>query len=110
MELRPLRDVSKAKVAQDPEDHLVARRGTGKVQLSGADFEFVDKVEIAKAGDKKAPAKEITFTLPQGQAQGDQESMEVEKVAFTWPPPSPDAPIYVWLRGENSGRLTDAKY
>jgi hypothetical protein len=32
------------------------------------------------------------------------------KVALPWPPPSPHAPIYVWLRGESAGRLTDVKY
>jgi hypothetical protein len=31
-------------------------------------------------------------------------------IALPWPPPSPHAPIYVWLRGETEGRLTDAKY
>jgi hypothetical protein len=32
------------------------------------------------------------------------------EVALPWPPPSPHAPVYVWLRGESEGRLTNAKY
>jgi hypothetical protein len=32
------------------------------------------------------------------------------KVELPWPPPSPHAPIYVWLCGESAGRLTDVKY
>jgi hypothetical protein len=49
-----------------------------KVQLAGADFEFVEKLAMAKAGDKKATPKEVSFTLPKGKAQGEQESMEAE--------------------------------
>ena len=60
--------------------------GTGlvKAQLTGTDFEFVEKVAIAKAGDKKATPMDITFDLPKGKAQGDQESMETEVDTSTW--------------------------
>jgi len=78
VDVRPLGDIAKAKVAQESADHLVEGSGPVKVQLTGTDFEFVEKVAMAKAGDKKAAPKEITFTLPKGKAQGDQESMETE--------------------------------
>jgi hypothetical protein len=32
------------------------------------------------------------------------------KIELSWPPPSPSAPLYVWLRGETEGRITQAKY
>ena len=32
------------------------------------------------------------------------------KIEMPWPPPSPGAPIYIWLRGENTGRLTAIRY
>jgi hypothetical protein len=32
------------------------------------------------------------------------------KIEMPWPPPSPRAPIYIWLRGENTGRLTAMQY
>jgi hypothetical protein len=32
------------------------------------------------------------------------------KIEMPWPPPSPGAPIYIWLRGENAGRLTAIRY
>jgi len=32
------------------------------------------------------------------------------KIEMPWPPPSPRAPIYVWLRGESQGRLTAMRY
>jgi len=78
IDLRPLGDFTKAKVTQESADHLVEGTGPVRVQLTGADFEFVEKVAMAKAGDKKATSKEITFTLPKGKALGDQESMEAE--------------------------------
>jgi len=60
--------------------------GTGpvKVQLTGTDFEFVEKVAMAKAGDKKATPKEISFDLSKGKAQGDQENMETEVDTSAW--------------------------
>ena len=32
------------------------------------------------------------------------------KIALSWPPPSPHAPPYIWLRGEQAGRSTKIKY
>jgi hypothetical protein len=55
-----------------------------KVQLTGTDFEFVEKVAMAKADDKRATLREIIFDLPKGKAQGDQESMEAEVDTSEW--------------------------
>ena len=84
VDVRPLGDFTKAKVAQESADRLVEGSGAVKVQLTGADFEFVEKVAIAKAGEKKATPMEITFDLPKGKAQGDQESMETEVNTSSW--------------------------
>jgi hypothetical protein len=35
---------------------------------------------------------------------------QVLKIALPWPPPSPQAPLYIWLEGENQARVTSAKY
>lgn len=32
------------------------------------------------------------------------------KIAMPWPPPAPRAPLYVWLRGENTGRKSTVVY
>lgn len=32
------------------------------------------------------------------------------EIALPWPPPSPQAPVYVWLYGEKQGRRTNARY
>jgi len=84
VDLRPLGDVTKARVTQESADRLVAGTGTVKVQLAGTDFEFVEKVALAKAEDKKATPMEISFDLPKGKAQGDQESMETQVDTSAW--------------------------
>jgi hypothetical protein len=84
VDLRPLGSFTKVEVAQESEDHLVAGTGTVKAHLTGTDFEFVDKVAVAKAGDKKATPDEITFTLPKSVAQGDQESLEANADTSAW--------------------------
>lgn len=35
---------------------------------------------------------------------------QILKILLPWPPPSPHAPLYIWLRGEAEGRLTNVKY
>ena len=84
VDLRPLGDFAKAKVTQESADRLVEGAGLAKAQLTGTDFEFVEKVTMVKAGDKRATPKEIVFTLPKGNAQGDQESMEIELEPSAW--------------------------
>jgi hypothetical protein len=76
--LRPFADFSKAKVEADSEDRLVEGSGQVKIQLTGADFEFVSKAVIVPSGDSTAAPKELSFTLPKGNGGGDQTTMEVE--------------------------------
>lgn len=84
VDLRPFGDFSKAKVSQESADRLVEGSGMVKVQLTGTDFEFVEKVAMAKAGDKRATPKDILFELPKGKAQGDQETMEMDVDTSEW--------------------------
>jgi hypothetical protein len=102
VDLRPLADFSKAKVAQDSADRLVVGTGTIKAELTGADFEFVNKVAMVKAGDKRATPKEILFTLPKGLAQGDQESLEAEVDTSAW-----DAGSYRLILTQTNGTAHD---
>lgn len=32
------------------------------------------------------------------------------QIAVPWPPPAPQAPLYIWLRGDTRSRLTNARY
>jgi len=42
-------------------------------------------------------------------AAGDTQNQTLQ-IELPWPPPSPRAPLYVWLRGEPTGRVTEARY
>jgi hypothetical protein len=77
VDLRPLGDMSKARLTAESADKLITGSGTVPVELTGTDFEFVESISAAKAGEKKDSAKPLTFTLPKGRALGDQESLVV---------------------------------
>ena len=76
--LRPFADFSHAKLSADSEDRLVEGSGPVKIQLTGADFEFVNKAAIVPSGDSKATPKELSITLPKGNGAGEQTTVEVE--------------------------------
>ena len=76
--LRPFADFSSAKVGADSEDRLAEGTGLVKIQLTGADFEFVNKVTFLPSGDSKATPRELSITLPKGNGSGEQTTMEVE--------------------------------
>ncbi len=70
--------------------------------LTGKDLQV-----IAKTGwnsDKGYSVEGIPTPVPDG--SGDQ----TLKIAMPWPPPAPGAHVYVWLRGEDKGRVTTATY
>jgi len=83
------------------EDKLGANLYSGS--LTGIDLQIIEKT----GWDPKAgfPVQGIPTPVPGGNPQE-----QTLKVELPWPPPSPHAPIYVWLRGETTGRLTDVKY
>ncbi len=70
--------------------------------LTGQDLQMIDKTGWTP--DAGYPVQGIPTTVsgsPQEQTL---------KIEMAWPPPSPGAPIYIWLRGENTGRLTAIRY
>jgi len=76
--LHSLADFSRVAVSPDGEDRLVEGTGLVTIQLTGADFEFVNKVTIVPSGDSKAAPKELSMTLPKGNSAGEQTTLEVE--------------------------------
>lgn len=70
--------------------------------LQGQDLE-----RIAKAGWDDQTGTPVTAIPAPMDGPGDKESL---KIALPWPAPAPHAPLYVWLRGEDKGRLTSAKF
>lgn len=70
--------------------------------LTGRDLQMIEKTGWCP--DTGYPVQGIPTPVP-GSSQ--QQTLKIE---MPWPPPSPHAPVYVWLRGENTGRLTEMKY
>jgi hypothetical protein len=70
--------------------------------LTGQDLQLVQKAGWStSAGD---PVLGIPTPAP-GHPQE-----QTLKISLPWPPPSPKAPLYIWLRGENQGRRTTSQY
>jgi hypothetical protein len=78
IDVRPLNDFKAVRLLAESQDLLVARTGKVPVTLQDADFEFVTKVAIEKAGDKFASPLPVPFVLPQGVRQGPQDRMDVQ--------------------------------
>ncbi len=94
--LRPFADFSHARLSPDSEDRLVEGTGLVRVQLTGADFEFVNKVALVPsdkaAGSSPASAllkddatlkaeglpKELSFTVPKGSSTGEQTALDLD--------------------------------
>ncbi|HET7100258.1 MAG TPA: hypothetical protein VFJ52_03835, partial [Terriglobia bacterium] len=70
--------------------------------LTGQDLQMIEKTGWSP--DAGYPVQGIPTPVP-GSSQ--QQTLKIE---MPWPPPSPHAPIYIWLRGENTGRLTEMRY
>ena len=72
-----------------------------------AELEGNDLENIAKVGwDAQNGTPVDTIPAPVAGA-GNKENL---RAVIPWPAPAPHAPLYVWLRGEERGRLTSAQY
>jgi hypothetical protein len=72
-----------------------------------AAIEGHDLESIAKVGWDAQNGTPVD-AIPAPAAGG--ENKENLRVAMPWPAPAPHAPLYIWLRGEERGRLTSAQY
>jgi hypothetical protein len=70
VEVQPLGDIAAAHLTRESRDALITKTGSGRIELEGTDFEFVDSVTLH--------GKAIPFTLPKGMQQGEQRVMQVE--------------------------------
>ena len=70
--------------------------------LAGQDLQMIDKTGWGP--DTGYPVQGIP-TPVRGNPQE-----QTLKIEMPWPPPSPGAPIYIWLRGESTGRVTAMRY
>lgn len=74
----PLDNLSKARITPETQDQLCEEHGRTVIETEGADFEFVQKVAIQKAGDQFHPPAPVPFSLPQGPGHGPQERLSIE--------------------------------
>jgi len=90
IDLRPFADVSHGKLSPDSEDRLVEGAGLVEIELTGVDYEFVNKVALLPSEEVGSPAHggtasgvskggiPLTFKLPKGNGAGEQTTLEVE--------------------------------
>jgi len=69
-------DFAHAALAPGGRDKLIEGNGSVAVQLSGADFEFLEKVAIQSAARGAKPS-DVEFTLPSGKRAGPENSVTV---------------------------------
>jgi len=77
LHVRKPADFSHVQISPESRQKLIEGAGVVKAKLAGADFEFLEKAAVAKAG-AHAAAAETNFALPSGKRAGDQESVEVD--------------------------------
>lgn len=70
--------------------------------LQGQDLESI--VKVGWDAQNGTPVEAIPSPVA---GPGNKESL---RITVPWPAPAPHAPLYVWLRGEDRGRLTSAQY
>lgn len=70
--------------------------------LEGEDLEMIERVGWDSYSG--VPVNDLPIPVADG---GHQQRL---KIAVPWPSPKPHAPLYIWLRGEQTGRATTARY
>jgi hypothetical protein len=70
--------------------------------LTGRDLQLIQKAGWGTDGGE--PVQGIPTPVPGSPRE------QTLKIAIDWPPPSPKAPLYIWLRGEDRARKTNARY
>lgn len=78
VDVRSYSDFRHAHLAPGCGDELIQGSGIVTAQLAGADFEFVERAALEKAGERRPNPVPVNFVLPRGPREGDQESMEVD--------------------------------
>jgi hypothetical protein len=77
LDLRPFSNFEGVRLTPESEDLLVQDTGLVDIKLTGADFEFVHKVALAKNEASEAGARPLSFILPKGTAGGERLRMSV---------------------------------
>ncbi|MBK9165926.1 MAG: hypothetical protein IPM24_00510 [Bryobacterales bacterium] len=70
--------------------------------LEGQDLETIEKVGWDEVNGNPVASLPVPIA--------DDSQKQRLRIALHWPSPVPHAPLYVWLRGEEAGRRTTARY
>ncbi len=95
-------DLAAAKITQDSADRLIKGSVPVPVELTGADFEFVKQVAIVREGNHDATARNLTFTLPQREKNGEQLRLQTEVDTTSLTPGS-----YLLMLTQTNGAIQD---
>lgn len=74
----PAGDLKQARLSADSALRLVEESGMAPVELEGADFQFVERVRLKRAGALGAINTELEFRLPNGYRGGQQSKLQLE--------------------------------
>ena len=74
----PTGDLKQARLSADSASRLVEESGMAPVELEGADFQFVERVRLKRAGALGAMNTELEFRLPNGYRGGQQNKLQLE--------------------------------
>ena len=75
---------------------------TYAASLTGQDLQLIEKTAWSTTAGETVQG--IPTPIPGSPQQ------QTLKITMPWPPPSPKAPLYIWLRGETQARQTNARY
>jgi hypothetical protein len=76
--VEPLGSFDHARLAPESQNRLRAGSGKQVVTMEDGDFQFLDKAEIVRKGDRYATPAVVPFTLPMGQRRGRQSNLEMQ--------------------------------
>ena len=78
LRVSPLGDMKQARVTAESQLRLVESNGMIPFELEGAEFQFVEHVNLKRAGALGAANRELEFRLPVGWRAGPQTKLELE--------------------------------
>ncbi|MCC7497201.1 MAG: hypothetical protein IT160_06465 [Bryobacterales bacterium] len=74
----PLADLTTARLTPASQDQLIAGAGPVNLELTGPDFQFVEKMEIRKASERRAQPAPVLFDFDKGKRAGVQNRLTIE--------------------------------
>jgi hypothetical protein len=77
LHVHALSDLASARVEADSQDRLMEGSGLVGIKLTGADFQFIEKVQMVNPAERKPQPVALEYALPLGKRGGPQQTLEV---------------------------------